>query len=212
MKLGWMVLLAVLAGTAHADRASEAKEHYQNATAAFAVGDFLEAAEEYQKAFKLKPDAALLYNAAQAFRLAGKHEKAMILYRNYLQLYPKESNRAEVQAQIAKLKEAVAAAERATTNPPTGAVTPKQEPITRPEPKPEPVVAPQPEPKPEPVVARTDAQGRTPVYKKWWLWTIVGVVVVGAAVGTAVALTVPSGTWENAPAVGPGQAALSVQW
>jgi tetratricopeptide (TPR) repeat protein len=28
----------------------------------------------------------------------------------------------------------------------------------------------------------------TPVYKRWWLWTIVGVVVAGAAVGTALAL------------------------
>ncbi len=26
---------------------------------------------------------------------------------------------------------------------------------------------------------------RTPVYKEWWLWTVVGVVVVGAAAGTA---------------------------
>lgn len=29
---------------------------------------------------------------------------------------------------------------------------------------------------------------RTPVYKRWWLWTIVGVVVVGAVTGTVVAL------------------------
>ncbi|HTU62065.1 MAG TPA: hypothetical protein VMF89_26590, partial [Polyangiales bacterium] len=29
----------------------------------------------------------------------------------------------------------------------------------------------------------------TPVYKRWWLWTLVGVVVVGAAAGTAIALT-----------------------
>jgi len=28
----------------------------------------------------------------------------------------------------------------------------------------------------------------TPIYKAWWLWTIVGVVVVGVAVGTTVAL------------------------
>lgn len=28
-----------------------------------------------------------------------------------------------------------------------------------------------------------------PVYKRWWLWTIVGVVVAGAAAGTAIALT-----------------------
>jgi hypothetical protein len=28
----------------------------------------------------------------------------------------------------------------------------------------------------------------TPVYKRWWLWTVVGLVVAGAAAGTAVAL------------------------
>jgi tetratricopeptide (TPR) repeat protein len=30
---------------------------------------------------------------------------------------------------------------------------------------------------------------KTPVYKRWWLWTVVGVVVAGAAAGTAIALT-----------------------
>jgi hypothetical protein len=34
---------------------------------------------------------------------------------------------------------------------------------------------------------------RTPVYKKWWLWTIVGGVVAGGvAAGVAVALTRPT--------------------
>jgi hypothetical protein len=27
-----------------------------------------------------------------------------------------------------------------------------------------------------------------PVYKRWWFWTVIGVVVAGAAVGTAIAL------------------------
>lgn len=29
---------------------------------------------------------------------------------------------------------------------------------------------------------------KTPIYKRWWLWTTVGVVVAGAAVGTVIAL------------------------
>jgi hypothetical protein len=37
---------------------------------------------------------------------------------------------------------------------------------------------------------------RTPVYKRWWLWTVVGVVVAGAAVGTALALTMKTETKE----------------
>src|SRR5262249_39969814 len=30
---------------------------------------------------------------------------------------------------------------------------------------------------------------RTPVYKRWWFWTVTGVVVAGAAVGVGVGLT-----------------------
>jgi len=47
------------------------------------------------------------------------------------------------------------------------------------------------------VVSDTRVAGRssgpaTPIYKKWWLWTIVGVVVVGGVTGTAVGLTLSS--------------------
>jgi uncharacterized protein (DUF983 family) len=56
---------------------------------------------------------------------------------------------------------------------------------------------------------------RTPVYKKWWLWTIVGVVVVGVVVPVAVVFGGPA--WTNVPNQGPGAAlsampALKVQW
>ncbi len=34
-----------------------------------------------------------------------------------------------------------------------------------------------------------NSTAQTPVYKKWWLWTIVGVVVAGGAVGLGVGLT-----------------------
>jgi tetratricopeptide (TPR) repeat protein len=34
-----------------------------------------------------------------------------------------------------------------------------------------------------------DRSETTPAYKRWWVWTIVGVVVAGAAAGAAVALT-----------------------
>lgn len=39
------------------------------------------------------------------------------------------------------------------------------------------------------VVPVVEPPRRTPVYKKWWLWTIVGVVVAGGAVGVAVGVT-----------------------
>jgi len=40
-----------------------------------------------------------------------------------------------------------------------------------------------------PVVGGTDTPRRgAPVYKRWWFWTLIGAAVVGAAVGTGVAL------------------------
>lgn len=44
-------------------------------------------------------------------------------------------------------------------------------------------------PRSEAPVTPPDQPSRKPVYKQWWLWTAVGVVVAGAAAGTAVALS-----------------------
>jgi outer membrane biosynthesis protein TonB len=43
------------------------------------------------------------------------------------------------------------------------------------------------------------APEKTPVYKKWWLWTIVGVVVVGVAIGAGVGAT--AGGSNSPPAI-----------
>ena len=113
--IAWLLPALAFAGST-----DEAREHYEKATAHFAVGEFADAAVEYQAAYKAKQDPALLYDAAQAYRLANNPDKALILYRNYLQLYPSEANIAEVRAQIEKLKDAIAAADKAKTAPPTG--------------------------------------------------------------------------------------------
>jgi tetratricopeptide (TPR) repeat protein len=53
---------------------------------------------------------------------------------------------------------------------------------------------------PEEVAAAHEPAGaptkpaRKPLYKQWWLWTAVGVVVAGVATGTAVALSADKGT------------------
>jgi tetratricopeptide (TPR) repeat protein len=189
-----IVALVVLVGSgaALAERASDARAHYQRATAHFAVGDFAEAAEEYQAAYKLKQDPALLYDAAQAFRLAGKPEKALILYRNYVQLYPREPNIGEVQEQIVKLKSAISAADSAKNNPPTATAEP---------------VGAASSASPEPIA---EAPRKPPLYKKWWVWTIAGGVAAGVAIGLGVGLTTRS-TFK--PALGTtGPAALTVRF
>src|SRR5437868_11164311 len=87
--------LIVLPGAAPAEES--AKELFDRGTAAYALGHFEEAAADYEKSFSLKPDPALLFNAAQAHRQAGNKRRALALYQNYVKLYGNRvSNRVEV--------------------------------------------------------------------------------------------------------------------
>ena len=84
------VLATFILGPAPAARADdqrgEARAHYEKGTAAYALGRFADAAAEFEQAFTLKPDPALLYNAAQAYRLAGDRDRALQLYKSYLRV------------------------------------------------------------------------------------------------------------------------------
>jgi len=211
-------LLICITAPAGADTTAEARAHFQKATAHFAVGEFAEAANEYQAAFKIKSEPALLFDAAQAWRQAGDHKRALVCFRNYVLLFPHERQVAIAREHIEKLKEAIAAEEKARTNPPTGTVDPNAAPP--PAAPAAPVVAQHaavtpPAPAPAPVVAATTTQARhdrTPVYKKWWLWTAVGAVVAGGVVAGVVVATRPA-PWANGGTVGPGSTSHAlVQW
>lgn len=210
-------LMIAITPRAWADATAEARAHFQKATAHFAVGEFQEAAVEYQAAFKLKPDAALLFDAAQAWRQAGEHRRALVCFRNYVQMFPRERQVAIAREQIEKLKEAIAAEEKARTSPPTGTVEPGQAPAP-----PAAAAATASAPTTAPAATTTTTTAvvsttpsarveRTPVYKKWWLWTVVGVVVAGG-VATGVALGTRPAPWANGGTVGPGASHALVQW
>jgi tetratricopeptide (TPR) repeat protein len=211
--------VVLVAAPVAADNLTDARAHYEKANGAFALGKFADAAREYEAAFELRPDPALLYNAAQAHRIAGNKQRALLLYENDLRVYGSRiSNRAEVQRHIEELRAAIEVEQRAATSPPTTPVplggtsgSAKPEPA-RPEPAPEPV---KPEParpeparpepaRPEPAppeTAKPDASKSTvvlvaqppkPLYKRPWLWGTVAAVAVVAAVGIAVGVTVGS--------------------
>ena len=95
----------------------EARKLYDKATAAFGLGRYGEAAESYEGAFRLRPDPALLFNAAQSYRLAGNRDRAIELYRNYLRLYGEVQNADDARKHIRDLELQIAA-ERAV---PSGA-------------------------------------------------------------------------------------------
>ena len=114
-----LVLLSIAAAPAPAD--GDARAHYRAGTAAYALGRYGDAADEYEKAFALHPDAALLYNAAQAHRMANNKPRALLLYQNYLRLYGEgASNRVEVLRFIVQLKAAIEADKTSVSQPPIG--------------------------------------------------------------------------------------------
>jgi len=214
------VLLAV--GVAHADDAADARAHFAKGNGHYAVGEFEQAGVEYQEAFKLRQDPALLYNAAQAYRLAGttqSQQKALILYKNYLMFFPQQSNVPSVRKQIAALEEARRAGR---TTPPEPAPPPAPEPT--PAPAPAPIVKQTPPPNP-PSVPETKRAAVAPVtppahdasrplHKKPWLWITVGAAaVVAAGVVTTVVILEDRKPWRTSPDVGPGTAVTAlVRW
>jgi hypothetical protein len=116
-----VALVGVLAVSprAFASAEDDARVYLDKATAAYALNKYAVAAENFEKAFELKPDPALLYNAAQAYRLAGNKERALELYESYLRVYGKKaSSREQVEQRIRDLKQAIAHDKSVSTSPP----------------------------------------------------------------------------------------------
>jgi hypothetical protein len=206
MRSGSRCLAVTLAALAMAGRPviaaepSSARKAYDEATAAFGLGHYQEAAERYETAFSLRPDPALLYDAAQAYRLAGNRPRALELYRNYLRLYPDRQNAGEARNQVAVLTKAIED-EKAVAPPPPVAVAPAPvEPIRTPSPVSPPVspsvpssvsapaLTPSPSVTPAAMVTETPPAAEPSSSgggSRTWIWIAVGAAVV---VGGAVAL------------------------
>jgi tetratricopeptide (TPR) repeat protein len=110
---GLLALVALLGclgapGAARAQSESEkrqqAKEHYEMANRFYDVGKYGDAINEYEQAYLLVEDPALLFNIGQAYRLWDHPEDAIRSYKNYLRRRPDASNRADVEKKIADLE------------------------------------------------------------------------------------------------------------
>jgi hypothetical protein len=171
---------------------ADVKMHFDDGTKAFSLGEFDRAAVEFRAAYQLRPDANFLYNIAQSYRLGNAPSKALFFYRSYLHNAPNAPNREEVEDRIQKL-EAQSVAPRADPNPPPSPTKP--------------LFADKPAP------PRQPADKRRPTYKKWWLWTAVGLGVVGAVVAGAIVGAESRASWTTTGDVGPGvHAATLVRW
>jgi tetratricopeptide (TPR) repeat protein len=177
------LLLASAAAPAQAQGYSNpveaAKDLATQGAARYEVGLFDDALKLYEQAYKLHPIRALIFNIAQCHRQLKNYERAIFLYRSYLRGNPDATNRQQVEEIITELERLVQEQKKAASikpytpigvGPPSGTGQVALE------------------------------QDTMPWYRRWWVWTIVGVVVAGAVVGGAVGGTRGGGTPQPVPA------------
>ncbi len=220
------VLLVISLGAAFpswaADSATEeAKLHVRNATAAYNLGSYTEAAREYEAAYKQTLDANLLFNIGQSYRLAGDREKAIIAYRSFIRSAPRSEQRSLAESKLHDLEQQA----------PSAPVSPKPAPAAPPAPLPAgsappapvapaaqpvpsaaappanrlpaapspPALAPQPAgmvlAQPQPAQPESP-QKESHFYARWPFWTAVGVAVAGG-VALGVVLSQSGSTTPN---------------
>ncbi|MCG5055356.1 MAG: tetratricopeptide repeat protein [Myxococcales bacterium] len=84
--------------------AVEAQERASRGRALYDIGHFEEAIAEFEAAYQLTEEPALLYNLAQCHRRLEHAREAIALYRRYLTLAPGVPNRREIEERISDLE------------------------------------------------------------------------------------------------------------
>jgi tetratricopeptide (TPR) repeat protein len=133
----------------------EAKAHVAKAKVHYDLGEYEQAAEEYIQVYRIKPIPAILFNIAQAWRQAGKYDKARQFYRSYLREVQDPKVQATVKKALREIDELIAKEEKTrnagpngVTDPPPGSLTGPAAPPTSARPAEKPPVVVKVEPKP----------------------------------------------------------------
>jgi tetratricopeptide (TPR) repeat protein len=157
--------------------ARKARLAFQQGLTSYNLSHFDEALQHFDKAYRLRPDPAFLFNIAQCQRQLDRPQDAIRSYRAYLRESPADvPNRAEVQRLIGEMDKVVA--ERQAAAQPAPAPAP-------PSPTPAPSLAPQPEATPSLTASAPPPRKKS----RTALWVGVGVgaaVLVGVGVGLGV--------------------------
>lgn len=178
-----------------------ARSAFQQGERDFQLGKFDTAIESYERAFKLDPQPAFIFNIALAhrrqFEIDGKLEhllRARELYRNYLKLDPTSPNRPGVEKLIAELSTRIDQVRAGSSEPP--AAPAPLPPAPAPPPPPvvmkEPVIVAQATPSPP----REEKSS----LNKWLLAGGITAAIIGAAV-TVLLLTRSSPAGFDGPTV-----------
>lgn len=190
--LVWLGSITAATTLAHADpegnkpdeaeRKSVAKEYVKAGIAAQKAGDYDTAITMYSKAYQLMPHPVLIFNSAQANRLAGHKDRALAMYKRYLAIAPDGDQAQTAREWIAELE------------PPPPPPPPVVKPVPAPPPPPSVTTPPPPAPVALPVsatpppVATTEPVdlGERPLDRTWKisLGAAIGVTALGAVLTT----------------------------
>ncbi len=174
--------LTVIALPAHAagDAQDRARGLNDDGKAAFDLGSYDEAIERFTDAYKIYPDARILFNLAQAYRRKHEYARALELYRTYLRNQPDAVNRQVVEALVPELETLIAKQKSTDAHPPQGTASTALAPL--------------------PTVV-TKIEEPRPWYTNVAGWTLVGGGAVAAGVG--IGFFVSAGSLEDQLAVAP---------
>lgn len=195
--------LAAGKGAAKSGAETAAKAEFKKGQTAYNLGRFDEALSFFSKAYEIKALPPILFNIAQCHRQLANYERAVFFYRRFLEMSPpgspntdavkgllketedqlaEQQSRAQKDADAQRQKELVEAREAAAKAEAEAAARRQAEIEARAAASTEPVGGLTPS-NGQSTIPPNAVEKTSPVYQQWWLWTIVGVVVVGAAAG-----------------------------
>lgn len=125
MKLALTLILA-LATTAAADSSRDkARAHFKQGKAFQDAGSYERAAQEYTLAYETDRRPEMLFNIAQAYRLAKVRERALFYFRQYLEKQPDGAGADEARRHVATLTKEIDEAKAAAQEPPATVLPPE---------------------------------------------------------------------------------------
>lgn len=211
-----LLLALLLSGSALAaapTAEAEARAQVAEGKKAFDLGDYAHAIEHYERAYKLKPAPALLFNLGQGHRRAGSFERAGFYFRSYLETNPPAAQARATEELLAQVQQQLEAEQKAEAARRQAAAVRLEEEERRMQE--EAFHAQQlslEQARAE--SARAEAEARRlaleqslkpkaeaarPVTERWWFWTAVGAVVVGGVVTATAVATAPQPTVTTFP-------------
>jgi tetratricopeptide (TPR) repeat protein len=192
----WVVLSAIAPAPSFA--APDRRE--LQAREAFAAGRYQEALDLYAKLYAEKLHPNYLRNIGRCYQDLGEPDRAINSFRDYLRKAKVSADeRKEVEGFISEMEELKKKQERdKQAAVPVAAAPPTEKPVAAAPPPPAPpppaLAPPPPAAAPAPAVAVTASGPESPakdepspLYKKWWLWALVGAALAAGVGGAAAA-------------------------